>query len=237
MVALNRARWAKWLRRTPLHPQWLMPKRRVDERIRTCRGIVLDIGAADRWLRSKLEEPAGYIAFDFPTTAEGLYGARPDVFGDARCLPFLEGSISAIACYEVLEHVPDPESALAEMARVLAPGGVAELTMPFLYPVHDAPYDYQRWTIHGWRRNADKTGLLVEQITPSGHPLHAASVLACLALTGPLQNASGAGLAVRLAFAAAFVLPINLTAWAIAFVWPRWDAMSTANRVVLRKSS
>src|SRR3546814_5907047 len=39
-------RYASWLRRTPFHPQWLMPKRGVAKEIKECRGRILDVGAA-----------------------------------------------------------------------------------------------------------------------------------------------------------------------------------------------
>ena len=47
---------------------------------------------------------------------------------------------------EVLEHVRHPESVLAELGRVLAPGGRLCLTVPFVWPVHEEPYDFFRYT-------------------------------------------------------------------------------------------
>lgn len=223
-------RWA----RTPLHPQWLMPQRKVDEQIRNCRGLVLDIGAADRWVQRELKASVSYLAFDYPVTAIGLYGTRPDVFGDASRLPFRDASMDAVVCYEVLEHVREPERVIAEISRVLMSGGVAELTMPFLYPVHDAPHDYQRWTRHGWARSAASAGLKIERIDAVSHPLHAAAVLTCLSLAGPLQR-RGAGMAWRLPVVIVLVPIFNILAWTLAWIWPTWDAMTLGHRVLLRK--
>lgn len=44
--------------------------------------------------------------------------------GDALDLPFPDGAFDAVACLESLEFFPDPAAALAELARVLGPGGV-----------------------------------------------------------------------------------------------------------------
>ena len=116
-----------WLSRTPFHPQWHMASRRVDPALRDCQGLVLDIGAADGWLRSFLSPSAHYVAFDYPVTATGLYRTRPDVFGDAASLPFADGSFDAVACYEVLEHVRKPDAVMAEISLVLVPGGAMSL--------------------------------------------------------------------------------------------------------------
>lgn len=225
----------RWLERTPLHPQWLMPARRVSAPLRACGGTVLDIGSADRWLRLHLTTEARYLALDYPATAKGLYGTRPDIYADACRLPFADGSIDAVACFEVLEHVRDPDAVLAEIARVLVDGGVAEMSMPFLYPVHDAPHDYQRWTAYGLRRSLARAGLEVDTLEAAGHPLHAGAVLAALALAGPLQVTCGWRRVFGLSVIAVVVPVINLAAWLLAFVWPRWDAMTTTHHVVARK--
>jgi len=223
------------LKKTPLHPQWLMPPRQLSEGLRSCSGVVLDIGAADRWLRPALRAEAHYVALDYPATAVGLYGLNPDVFGDARRLPFADESIDAVACFEVLEHVPDPQAVLSEVARVLVPGGVVNLSMPFLYPVHDAPYDFQRWTLYGWQRSLNDAGLHVEHAAAACHPLHAGAVLASLALAGPLQAVRGWRRIPGLLVVALLVPVLNIGAWVLAFVWPRWDAMTTTHHVVARK--
>lgn len=51
--------------------------------------------------------------------------------GDATALRFGDGSLDAILCLDVLEHVPDFRAALREFARVLAPGGALLLTVPW----------------------------------------------------------------------------------------------------------
>lgn len=51
--------------------------------------------------------------------------------GDATALCFADASLDAILCLDVLEHVPDFRAALREFARVLRPGGVLLLTVPW----------------------------------------------------------------------------------------------------------
>jgi SAM-dependent methyltransferase len=62
-------------------------------------------------------------------------GAEADVKqGDARSLPFPDGDFDRVVASEVLEHIPDDEAAIAELARVLRPGGTMAVTVPRWLP-------------------------------------------------------------------------------------------------------
>ena len=56
------------------------------------------------------------------------------VHGDALDLPFEDASFDRIIAAEVLEHIPDDAAAIAELARVLAPGGRIAVTVPSRFP-------------------------------------------------------------------------------------------------------
>jgi SAM-dependent methyltransferase len=198
-------------------------------------GRLLDVGAGDRWIEAKLPSSAAYVALDFPATGRDLYAATPHVFADAAALPFTTASFDGVVCLEVLEHVKDPAAVMLEIARVLKPGGTGWLSMPFLYPVHDSPFDFQRWTGHGWIRSASGAGLEVADLRPSGSAIESAGVLACLALAGPLQGRPAWQVMLAAPVVLASVPAINLAAWAMARIWPRWGAMSTGLQVELRK--
>ena len=53
---------------------------------------------------------------------------------DATCLPFLDASIDKVICSEVLEHIPDYQAVLAEINRILKPGGLLAVTVPRYWP-------------------------------------------------------------------------------------------------------
>ncbi|HVW71531.1 MAG TPA: class I SAM-dependent methyltransferase [Candidatus Paceibacterota bacterium] len=78
-------------------------------------------------------------------------GPGVDIVADAHDLPLPDASFEQILATEVLEHLHTPERAVAEMARVLAPGGRVILTTRFIFPLHDEPHDYFRYTKHGLR--------------------------------------------------------------------------------------
>ncbi len=76
---------------------------------------------------------------------------KPDIVGDAHTLPFRDGEFTYMLCTEVLEHLKDPRTAVSEMRRVLSAGGTLVLTTRFVYPLHDTPNDYYRYTKYGLR--------------------------------------------------------------------------------------
>jgi len=100
-----------------------------------------------------------------------------DIVADALATPFPTNSIDGLVCEYLLEHVPDPSRIIQEILRVLKPGGFAYIAIPFMYPFHDSPNDYYRWSEEGLRqlcRNAKvvqhgircgPTSALVAQIT------------------------------------------------------------------------
>ncbi|HET7358457.1 MAG TPA: methyltransferase domain-containing protein [Nocardioidaceae bacterium] len=69
------------------------------------------------------------------TAGEVPAGAEADVKqGDALQLPFADGEFDRIVAAEVLEHIPDDRRAIAELARVLRPGGTVAVTVPSWLP-------------------------------------------------------------------------------------------------------
>jgi SAM-dependent methyltransferase len=62
-------------------------------------------------------------------------GAEADVKqGDALALPFADGEFDRVVAAEVLEHIPDDTRAIAELVRVLRPGGTMAVTVPRWLP-------------------------------------------------------------------------------------------------------
>ncbi|MGQ4648731.1 methyltransferase domain-containing protein [Lyngbya aestuarii] len=76
-------------------------------------------------------------------------GQEVDVIASVCDLPFLDNEFDIVLCTEVLEHVADTRSAISEIYRVLKPGGKLILTTPFIFPLHEVPNDYYRFTIMG----------------------------------------------------------------------------------------
>ena len=78
-----------------------------------------------------------------------------DLVGDAHHLPLLSEKVDGIWCNAVLEHVDNLECVVAEMKRVLRPGGYLFVFNPFLFGYHGYPGDYRRLTKTGLTRLFD----------------------------------------------------------------------------------
>lgn len=110
-------------------------------------GRVLDIGGKRENKRGDYRPPTNrasqwlYVNIDQSTS--------PDIVADAARVPLPDGTADTIICTEMLEHVPHPREVVAEMWRLLRHGGVIIGSVPFLYPVHADPYDFQRFTPEG----------------------------------------------------------------------------------------
>ncbi len=74
---------------------------------------------------------------------------NPDIVGDVCDMPFPDNNFDSVFLMEVLEHVHDPHKAISEIYRVLKPGGTLVFSVPFIFPLHDRPHDYFRYTKYG----------------------------------------------------------------------------------------
>ena len=87
-----------------------------------------------------------------------------DCVASAEALPFAAASLRLVVSQEVVEHVADPWLAVAELARVLIPGGRLYLQAPFVIGYHASPRDYWRFTGEGLERLVESAGLEVERL-------------------------------------------------------------------------
>lgn len=238
MIAATLRRWLAPLRATPLHPQWLLERREPwPPELIGPGGLLLDVGCADRWLEKKLPPEWRYVGLDHPRIGGQRYGARPDVFADACRLPFADERFTAVAAFDVLEHLPEPHAALREFHRVLAEGGWLLLSIPFLYPVHDAPHDFQRYTRFGLQRALAGLGFEVVALKSRTPTIEAVAVLANLAIAGSAIAAwERRHPALILAAPLLLFVPLlNLSAWLFARLLPNWEPLVGGYRVLARK--
>ncbi len=161
------------LRGSILHPQWLTDRfhirsRRYLRKLRDSR--ILDIGSGNSRNAKHLHASNTVIRLDYPTTNR-RYQTQPDVFGDAGRLPIANNSLDAVLLFEVMEHIGAHEYAVQEIHRVLRRDGWLFVSVPFMYPIHDSPHDYFRFTVHGIRRVLETNGFQIAQLAQHGNSL------------------------------------------------------------------
>jgi len=121
--------------------------------------LVLDAGAGRAQYR-ELFSHARYETADF-LAVKGKTYAQPDYVCDLAEIPVEDARFDHVVLTQVLEHLPEPATVLAELHRVLKPGGRLWLTAPLFYAEHEAPYDFYRYTRFGLRHLLEGAGFEV----------------------------------------------------------------------------
>jgi SAM-dependent methyltransferase len=121
----------------------------------------------------------------------------PDLVADVTALPLANGSVDRVASNSLFEHVAYPHRIIEETFRVLRPGGVMEVAMPFTWKRHGYPHDYVRLTPQFFERVCRETGfadVVVDDDGCSGlyNTMHNASKMAAVAHGAPESDAARA---------------------------------------------
>jgi ubiquinone/menaquinone biosynthesis C-methylase UbiE len=142
---------------------------RYDEAIRAyAKGDLIDLGCGNVPLFLAYKDRVNSITcVDWPATRHKVDHLDHEIDLTQR-LPFPDNSFSTIILSDVLEHIPNPGQLWSEMYRILTPGGVAIINVPFLYWVHEAPHDYYRYTEYALERFANDSNFSVISLEPIG---------------------------------------------------------------------
>jgi SAM-dependent methyltransferase len=94
--------------------------------------------------------------------------SRVNVRGNLESLPFPDCAFAAAINIVTLEHVRNPACVLAELARVLEPGGRLLLAAPLEWEEHQQPHDYYRFTRYALKDLLARAGFTGLRIEPAG---------------------------------------------------------------------
>ena len=143
-------------------------------------GKVIDMGGKREKKRGTFRPSEGntkawwYVNLEMKT--------HPNIIGDVSNMPFKSECADVIICTEVLEHLENPAACADEIFRLLHTGGQAFISVPFIYPVHADPYDFQRFTANGLRHLFRKFPFT--EITPMGGYLGTLGMLLEIGIAG-----------------------------------------------------
>ena len=193
---------------------------------RHARGRLVDIGCGLKPYASAFAPHVeAYVGVDHPESPHALTSV--DVLADAYSVPLPDGTFQTAVMFEVLEHLERPADALAEAARLLDDGGTLILSTPFVWPIHEAPRDFFRYSPHGLRHLAEQAGFRDIEVTPLAGQWSTLALLASYAIrdAGPAPLPQ---LAARLASGLQrLAVPLDRVHFR---PWMSWGHLMTATR-------
>lgn len=140
--------------------QWLEPRRH----------IIIDIGCGNH----RIDEDIICVdLYDYDVV---------DVVCDLAALPFKPQSVDAFVSRSVLEHLPDPANVVQHLYRCTRLGGLSLHLIPFLFPFHASPDDFQRYTHKGLEVLFGNWDIVVRTNATGPITLGLISLIECLAI-------------------------------------------------------
>lgn len=129
------------------------------------KGHIFDLGCGEmplkNWLLSYGDQ---YTGVDWGNT---LHELKADILADLNePLPIDSAVADTVISLSVMEHLREPQIFLNEAHRILKPGGKMVLQVPFMWWVHEAPYDFYRYTRYGLQYLFEKAGFTDIAIYP-----------------------------------------------------------------------
>ena len=109
---------------------------------------ILDVGCGSMPYRKLFNSYSVYHGLEFAKESSDLK-TKATHFYDGTFFPYKDETYNVVLCSQVLEHSFSPKILLTEIFRVLEVKGTLCLTIPFLWPEHEQPYDSQRFTSFG----------------------------------------------------------------------------------------
>lgn len=128
-------------------------------------GVLYDLGAGESPYRDFfLRYAERYVAVDW---AGSLHDTKADIVADLNePLPIEDRVADSLVCLSVLEHLREPGLMLGEACRILKPGGTLLLQVPWQWWIHEAPYDFFRYTPYGLKHLLERAGFVDIQVEP-----------------------------------------------------------------------
>ena len=134
------------------------------------RGTLLDVGCGHMPYKSIVlaadTNVSKYIGMDLSDNRS--YTDKPDITWDGVAIPLADCSVDCAMATEVLEHCPYPEKTLTEIRRVLRPEGTLLITVPFIWMLHEVPYDEHRYTPFALKRLVESSGFKIIELNALG---------------------------------------------------------------------
>lgn len=130
------------------------------------KGKMFDLGCGARSYESFFLHFADtYTGIDWGSSVHDL---KADILADLnQPLPVESEVADSVVCLSVLEHLSEPQTLLNESYRIMKPGAVMVLQVPWQWWIHEAPYDFFRYSPYGLKHLFEKAGFSDIEIEPT----------------------------------------------------------------------
>lgn len=129
------------------------------------KGKLLDLGCGNKPYTEILSpQITEYIGCDIIQSSNNCV----DVICEATDIPLPNNSFDTAFSTQTIEHVGDFQLMVNEAYRLLKPGGHFIVSGPMYWPLHEEPYDFHRFTKHGFAHTLKKAGFEVVEVIPNG---------------------------------------------------------------------
>lgn len=128
-------------------------------------GKLIDIGCGEKpYARMIKPYVSEHIGIDHNGTLHDK--SKIDRFGTAYNIPAEDNEFDSAICTAVLEHLEEPDKAIAECNRVLRKEGTAIYTTNLFWHLHEEPRDFYRYTKYGLKHLFEKNGFQIVELKP-----------------------------------------------------------------------
>jgi len=126
-------------------------------------GTIYDLGCGEKPYEAIFRaKGANYVGVDWSSTPHEL---KADVVADLNApLPIEDAQANFIISISVLEHLSEPQIMLNEAYRILKPQGAFIMQVPFQWMIHEAPYDFFRYTPFALEKMFKKAGFTTVEV-------------------------------------------------------------------------
>lgn len=140
-------------------------------------GVVLDAGAGYQRYKPFFNESL-YIAQEHPEAGKkNKKITEYDILCDVKNIPLKDCSVDLILSTSSLEHLEFPDEFFKETYRVLKPGGVLYINVPFVIQEHEIPFDFCRYTRYGLKKLYSHSGFENINVLPTSSSISTAEHL------------------------------------------------------------
>jgi SAM-dependent methyltransferase len=126
-------------------------------------GRLIDIGCGEKPFESLLQKYVSeHVGVDHEETMH--HKGKIDIFAPAYNIPVENETFDCTLCTAVLEHLEEPDKAIAECSRILKMDGIAIYAAPFIWNLHEEPRDFFRFSKYGLTYLFEKNGFQILEL-------------------------------------------------------------------------